>query len=132
MRTAESHKIGAARGENSVDLIGRRDVADAHGCDARFVADLFGERGLEHASINWLGIAHRLAGGYIDQIDSGLREGARDRHCVVARNTTFGPIGGRDAYRHRLVRRPRRPQCFEYLKWEPEPVSQRAAISVRA
>src|SRR5713101_5316321 len=40
MWTAERHQIGAACGENGVDLIGRRDVADAHGGNARFVADL--------------------------------------------------------------------------------------------
>src|SRR4030088_2572419 len=49
----------AAGGEDGIDLIGRRDVADAHGGDARLVADLVGERRLEHASVDRLGVAHR-------------------------------------------------------------------------
>src|SRR5258707_15435712 len=46
MWAAERHQIGPARGEDGIDLISRGDVADAHGRDARFVADLVGERRL--------------------------------------------------------------------------------------
>src|SRR6266702_8733552 len=38
MRTAERHQIGAAGGEDGVDLVSRGDVADTHGGDAGFVA----------------------------------------------------------------------------------------------
>src|SRR6202011_701308 len=48
---AERDKIGAAGGEDGIDLIRCGDVADTHGRDPRFVADLFGERRLEHAAI---------------------------------------------------------------------------------
>src|SRR5258705_3702983 len=41
MRTPERHQIGAASRENGVDLVRCGDVADAHGCNARLVANLF-------------------------------------------------------------------------------------------
>src|SRR6202046_2528297 len=58
MRASQRHQVGAARGEDGVDLIRCRDVADAHGGDTRLVADLLGERRLEHAAVDRLGIAH--------------------------------------------------------------------------
>src|SRR3954469_2447166 len=61
MRAPERHKIGAARRENGIDLIWCRDVADTHGCDARLIANLLGERRLEHSAKNGLGVAHGLA-----------------------------------------------------------------------
>src|ERR1700730_9387194 len=55
MRAAKRHQVGAAGGENGIDLVRRGDVADAHGCDTRLVADLLGKRSLEHAAIDRLG-----------------------------------------------------------------------------
>ena len=78
MRTAERHQVGAAGGQDGIDLICGGDIADAHGGDAGLVADLLGKRGLEHTAIDRLGVAHGLAGGDIDQIDAGFRKGARD------------------------------------------------------
>src|SRR3990170_1228422 len=40
MRPPERHEIGASRGKNRVHLIGRGDVADAHGGNPRFIAHL--------------------------------------------------------------------------------------------
>src|SRR5579859_354463 len=40
MRPGERYEIGTAGSEDSVDLVGRRNVADAHGSDPRLVADL--------------------------------------------------------------------------------------------
>ena len=80
MRPAERHQVGAAGGEDGVDLVGGRDVADAHGGDPGLVADLVGERRLEHAAVDRLRVAHGLAGRDIDQIDAGLaRRRARSR-----------------------------------------------------
>src|SRR6185312_15660175 len=42
MRPAQRHQVGAAGGQNGVDLVGRGDVADAHGGYPGFVADLVG------------------------------------------------------------------------------------------
>src|SRR6185437_961673 len=49
IRPAERHEIGTAGGQDGVDLIGSRDVADAHRGDPGFVAHLVGKRRLEHA-----------------------------------------------------------------------------------
>src|SRR5215211_3916047 len=49
VRPAQCDEIGAAGGQDGVDLIRCRDVADAHRCNAGLVADLFGERRLEHS-----------------------------------------------------------------------------------
>src|SRR5712671_6361414 len=57
MRPAQRDEIGAPGREDGVDLIRCGDVADAHGGDTRLVTDLFGERCLEHAAIDRLGVA---------------------------------------------------------------------------
>ena len=49
-RMAKRHQIGAAGGEDGIDLIGRRDVAHAHGREARVVTNLIRKLGLEHAA----------------------------------------------------------------------------------
>src|SRR5215475_10731036 len=63
MRPAERDEVGTAGGEDRVDLIRRGDVTDTHGGDAGLVANLIGERRLEHATIDRLGIAHGLSRG---------------------------------------------------------------------
>src|SRR4051812_26708510 len=84
MRPGERDEVGAAGGEDGVDLICGRDVPDAHGRDPGFVADLIGEWRLEHPAVNRLRVPHGLARGDVDQIDAGLAERTRDRHRVVA------------------------------------------------
>src|ERR1700676_3234184 len=44
MGAPERHQISPAGGQDGVDLIGGGDVADAHGRDTGFVADLIGAR----------------------------------------------------------------------------------------
>ena len=78
MRARERHQIGAPRRHDGVHLIGGRDRADAHRGDAGLVADLVGERRLEHAAVDRLGIGRGLSGRHVDQVAAGLREGARD------------------------------------------------------
>src|SRR5258708_31751333 len=69
MRAPERHQIGAACGEDRIDLIGRCNVADAHGRHPRLIADLVRERVPEHATIYWPGAPHALPGANIPQID---------------------------------------------------------------
>src|SRR5260370_32665017 len=126
MRTRERDQIGAPGGEDGIDLVRCGYVADAHGRDTRLVTDLLGERCLEHASIDRLGVAHRLSGRDVHQIDAGLGEGTRDMNCVVAGDAAFGPVGGGDAYRHRLVRRPTPPPRPETFQWKMPPTAERA------
>src|SRR5258707_4581234 len=47
MRAAECHEVSPAGGQDGVDLVRRRDVADAHGGHAGLVANLIGKRRLE-------------------------------------------------------------------------------------
>src|SRR5579872_6477008 len=72
MRAPERNQIGPAGGKNGINLVGRGDVADTHGRHACFVADLIGERGLEHAAIDRLRVAHGLPGGDIDEVDASF------------------------------------------------------------
>src|SRR5712691_8076831 len=60
VRARERDEIGAAGGDDGVDLVGGRDGADAHGGEAGVVPDLVGERGLEHAAEHGLGIGDGL------------------------------------------------------------------------
>ena len=83
MRAGQRAQIGAARGDDGIQMIGLGDVADSHRGDADLVADAVGERCLEHPAVDRFGLDRGLAGGDIDQIDAGLFECARDRHCVV-------------------------------------------------
>src|SRR3569623_765542 len=87
MRPAECDEIGPPSRQNGIGLVGGSDVADAHGRNARLVADLVGERGLEHTSIDRLGVAHRLAGGDVHEVDAGLGESAGDLARIVAGDT---------------------------------------------
>src|SRR5262249_11786698 len=50
VRARERNEIGAPGRDDGIDLIRRRDGADAHGGKPALVADLIGERGLEHAA----------------------------------------------------------------------------------
>src|SRR5258705_5014678 len=61
MWAAERHQIGAARGENGVDLIGGCGVAGAPGRQPRLVAGLVGGRGLERAAIYLLWVPPGLS-----------------------------------------------------------------------
>src|SRR5262245_388682 len=84
MRARKRDQIGAAGGDDGIDLIGGRDRADAHGGQPRLVANLVGERRLEHATEYRLRIRNRLSGGDVDEIATSGREGARDLNRVVA------------------------------------------------
>jgi hypothetical protein len=55
------------------DMVGLEDVADRHRRDARLVADLVRERGLEHAAIDGLGLGPGLARGDVDQVGAPQR-----------------------------------------------------------
>ena len=77
MRPRQRHEVGAAGGDDGVDLVGAGDGADAHGGKPGVVADLVGERRLEHAAVDRLGLRRGLAGGDVDQVAAGLGEGAR-------------------------------------------------------
>ena len=103
MRPGERDEVGAAGGEDGVDLIRRGDVADAHGGDPGLVPDLVGKGRLEHAAEDRLRLAHGLPGRDVDEIDTGLGEGLGDEHRIVAGDAAFRPVGGRDADRHGLM-----------------------------
>src|SRR5262245_40470443 len=50
VRARQRDEIGAAGGDDGVDLVRGRDRADAHGRERGLVADLIGKRRLEHAA----------------------------------------------------------------------------------
>ena len=78
VRARERAEIGAAGGEDRVDVIGLEDVADGHGLHARFVADAVAEGRLEHAAVDGARERRGLAGGDVDEIGAGLGEGFGD------------------------------------------------------
>ena len=83
MRPGERDQIGAAGGEDRIDMVGLVDVADRHGRDPALVADLVGEGGLEHAAVDRLAIGPGLARRDVDQVGAGLPEGAADLDRLV-------------------------------------------------
>src|SRR6185437_1320952 len=106
MRPRQGAKIGAAGGDDGVDVIGLVDVADRHGRDPDLVAHLVGERGLPHPAVDGLLPGDGLAGGDIDEIDACVAEGAHDEKEVRLAEAALGPIRGGDAHGERLVLRP--------------------------
>jgi len=83
MRPPKGYQISAAGSQNGVDLVGRSDVADAHGGDAGFIANLIGEWRLKHASIYRTRVAHRLTGGNIDKVDAGFTVARRRQDYTI-------------------------------------------------
>ena len=79
MRPGERDQVGAAGGEDRIGVVGLVDVADRHGREPRLVADLVGERRLEHAAIDRLRLGPGLAGRDVDQVGALAREGFGDR-----------------------------------------------------
>ncbi len=69
-------EVGAAGGEDRIDVVGLVDVADRHRRAAGLVADPVGERRLEHPAIDRLGLGPGLAGRDVDQVGAGVGEGA--------------------------------------------------------
>ena len=132
MRTAESDKIGAAGGQDGIDLIRGRDVADTHCRDPRLVAHLIGKRRLEHPAVDRLRVADGLPGRDVDKIDAGLGKGPRDRDRIVAGDAALGPVRRGNAHRHRLVRGPRGAHGFEHFKGKAQPILQRTTVFVCA
>ncbi|SPC13098.1 conserved hypothetical protein [Cupriavidus oxalaticus] len=132
VRTRDRAKIGAAGGDDRVDMIGLEDRADGNGGNARLVADAIGERGLVHAAIHRRLVRADLSRRAIDHVGAGGLEGAGDLDGVVGRDAAFDPVVRRDAHRHRLVLRPYRAHRFEHLQRIAQPRRQRAAVFVVA
>src|SRR3954470_658834 len=82
MRPPERNEVSPAGSQDGVGLVRHRDVADAHRGHARLIADLVGERGLEHAAIDRLRIAHGLPGRDVDEIDARLGKNRRNPRWV--------------------------------------------------
>src|SRR5215469_7599517 len=83
VRARQRDEIGAAGGDDGVDLVRRRDRADAHGRERGLVADLIGKRRLEHATEDRLRVGDGLAGRHVDEIATSVRERARDLDRIV-------------------------------------------------
>src|SRR6516225_3979801 len=66
VRARQRDEIGAAGGDDGVDLVRGRDRADAHGRERGLVADLIGKRRLEHAAEDRLRVGDGLPGGHVD------------------------------------------------------------------
>src|SRR5215471_11969161 len=102
VRARQRDEIGAAGGDDGVDLVGGRDRADAHRRERGLVADLIGERRLEHAAEDGLRVRDGLSGRHVDEIATGIRKRARDLDGVVAGKPAIHPVRRRNAHRHRL------------------------------
>ncbi len=127
----------SARPAARIVLIWSADVMlpTAHGRHAppRCGCESENER-LEHAAIDRPALRRGLAGRDVDEIDASLvRRPARWRWNPRSVSAAFGPVGGRDAHRHRLLRRPGRAHGLERpLSGKRRRLSMRAAIVVGA
>ena len=133
MRPRQRHQVGAAGGEDRIGVVGLVDIADRHGRQPRLVADPVAERRLEHAAIDRLLACPRLAGGNIDQVGAGAGEGFADRHRVLGGNAVLaGPVGRRNADRHRPLVGPSLTHRRKNFEREAQAVRQAPAIFVAA
>ncbi len=132
MRACERHQVRAAGRDDRVDLVGGGDGPHAHGGEPGLVADLVGERSLEHAAEHRLRVGCGLPGRDVDEVAAGLGEQACDLDRFVAGHPAVRPIGRRDANRHRLLVRPRLAHRPERLEREAHAVLERTAVVVGA
>src|SRR5262249_35971971 len=132
VRARQRHEIGAAGGDDRVDLVGGRDRADAHGRERGLVADLIGKWRLEHAAEDRLRVRDGLSGGHVDEIAPGLRKRARDLHGIVAGEPAVPPVRRRNANRHRLLVGPDGAHGAKDLEREAQAVFEATAIFVAA
>src|SRR5215468_11536228 len=68
VRARQRDEIGAAGGDDGVDLVGGGDRADALRGKRGVVADLIGKRRLEHATEDRLRVGDGLSGRHVDEI----------------------------------------------------------------
>src|SRR5207253_7423139 len=68
VRPRDRAQVGAAGGDDAVDVVGLRDRADGDRRDAGFVADPVGERGLVHAPVDRLLALADLARRAVDEV----------------------------------------------------------------
>ena len=132
MRPGDGAQVGAAGGDDAVDVVGLGDRAHRDGRDAGLVADAVGERRLVHAAVDRLLPLAHLARRAVDQVGAGGLEGARDLDRVVRRDAALDPVVRRDAHRDRQLLRPDLAHRLEHLERIAQPVRQRAAVLVGA
>jgi hypothetical protein len=83
MRPGHGAQVGAAGGDDRVDVVGLGDRAHRHRRDAGLVPDAVGERRLVHPAVDRLLPLAHLARRAVDQVDAGGLEVARDLDRVV-------------------------------------------------
>src|SRR5215469_5872877 len=129
MRARQRAEIGAARGDDGVDVVGLVNVADRHGGDTYLVAHPVGEGCLPHATVHGLLPGDGLAGGDVDEIGARFMEGAHDHEEVCIVEPALRPIGRRYADRERPVCRPCRANAAQDLQREAQaPVNVAAEL----
>jgi len=133
MRSGQTDKVGAARQQDRVHLIGLGDIANRHCGQPRFVSDPVAERGLEHSAIDGPRFGRCLARRHVNDIGPRRRkhpgnfDRIRRRHTIIA-----NPVIGRDTHRHRLLCGPGGTHGAEHFQRIAHPVLQAAATVIRA
>src|SRR5262245_11330773 len=98
--------VGAAGGDDGVDVAVADDAADGHCRDAELVADLIAEGRLEGAAVDRALRARHAAARHRQNVIAGVTEHAGDLDRVRDGGAALEPIDRGDARRDRLVCRP--------------------------
>src|SRR6185437_13261632 len=98
VRAGDGTEVGAAGGNDGVDMVGLVDVADGHGRDAGLVANLVGEGCLPHPAVHGFLPRDGLSGGDIDEIDPFIAQRPHDEEEVGLGKAALGPVRRRDAH----------------------------------
>ena len=106
VRPGDGAQVGAAGGDDAVDLVCLGDRAHGDGTDAHFVADAVGKRGLVHAAVDRFGCTRGLTGGHVDHVAAGGFEQFGDGDTVIRRVAALRPVVRREAHAHGQMRWP--------------------------
>ena len=130
MRAGNRTQIGAAGGDDAVDMVDLGNRPDGNRLDANLVADAVGKRRLVHAAINRFRGACGLTRRDVDEVAAGGLEEPRNFHRVVGGIAARCPVVGRDANAHRQLRGPDFPDRAEHFERITAAVFYRAAVFV--
>ena len=130
MRPGDRAKIGSTRRDDRIDVIGLGNGADGDGVDMRLVADLVGERRLEHAAIDRpLGLRD-LTRRAIDEVGAGFLEQFGEECRVLRGVSPRCPVMARETHRHRAVLGPGGAHSPKHLERIARPVEAFSSVLV--